>query len=276
MIKFFTELWKNFKEYIILVVLVITSLIILSLNRNTQVQKFRAVAFGSFAAVTSIVSDLFNTEGIKQQNEELRKINADLMLQISLLRQYGIVNNELKKLLEYKDSVNLPLIPANVISKTFSVAQNTITLNVGTKDSVQAGMPVVNYAGLIGIVLSTSEDFSIVRTLRNVDLKVAVKNERNRVNGIMKWDGEKLFMNDVSKSFDFEIGDRVVTSEFSSIIAIPIPVGIVEKVNDTETGVFNQVIIKPFADILKVENVFVLGLVQSKQKENLELNFFNR
>jgi rod shape-determining protein MreC len=276
MIKFFNELWKNFKEYIVLIVLVIASLIILSQNRNPQVQKFRAVAFGTFAAVTSVVTDLFNTQGIKQQNEELRKINADLMLKISLLREYGIENSELKQLLDFKDSVQLPLSPASVVSKSLSVTQNTLTLNVGTKDSVQPGMPVINYAGLIGIVLSTSEDFSIVRTLRNVDLKIAVKNERNRVNGIMKWDGEKLYMNDVSKSFDFEIGDRIVTSEFSSIIAIPIPVGIVEKVNDTETGVFNQVIIKPFADILKTENVFVLGLVQSKQKENLELNFFNR
>jgi rod shape-determining protein MreC len=276
MIKFLSNLWKNFKEYIILVILVITSLFVLAQNKNPQVQKFRAVAFGSFAAVTSLLSDLFNTQGIKQQNDELKKINSELMLQISLLREYGIENSELKNLLSFKDSVKLPLTPANVVSKSLSVTQNTLTLNVGTKDSVQVGMPVINYAGLIGIVLSTSEDFSIARTIRNVDLKIAVKNERNRVNGIMKWDGEKLFMNDVSKSFDFEIGDRIVTSEFSSIIAIPIPVGLVEKVNDTETGVFNQVIIKPFANILKVENVLVLRLVQSKQKENLELNFFNR
>jgi rod shape-determining protein MreC len=276
MIKFLTNLWKNFKEYIVLVILVITSLVVLSQNRNPQVQKFRAVAFGSFAAVTSLLSDLFNTQGIKQQNEELRKINAELMLHISLLREYGIENSELKSLLNFKDSVNLPLKPANVISKSLSVTQNTLTLNVGLKDSVQVGMPVINYAGLIGIVLSTSDDFSIVRTIRNVDLKIAVKNERNRVNGIMKWDGEKLFMNDVSKSFDFEIGDRIVTSEFSSIIAIPIPVGVVQKVNNTETGVFNQIIIQPFANILKVEDVLVLRLVQSKQKENLELNFFNR
>lgn len=276
MIKILTSLWKNFKEYIILVILVITSLVVLAQNKNPQVQKFRAVAFGNFAAVTSVVSDLFNTRGIKQQNEDLKKINAELMLHISLLREYGIENSELKSLLNFKDSINLPLTPANVVSKSLSVTQNTITLNVGTKDSVQVGMPVINYAGLVGIVLSTSEDFSIVRTIRNVDLKIAVKNERNRVNGIMKWDGEKLFMNDVSKSFDFEIGDRIVTSEFSSIIAVPIPVGIVQKVNDTETGVFNQIIIKPFANILKIEDVLVLRVVQSKQKENLELNFFNR
>jgi len=137
-------------------------------------------------------------------------------------------------------------------------------------------MPVINFAGMVGIVISTSEDYSIIRTLRNVDLKVAVKNERNRVNGIMKWDGEKLFMNDVSKAFDFQIGDRIVTSEVSSIIAIPIPVGIVQSINETESGAFNQVIIKPFAEVLKVENVFVLGIIQSSQKQNLELNFFNR
>lgn len=276
MIKFLSEIWKNFKEYVILTVLVITSLVILSQNNNPRVQKFRAVAFGSFAMVTSVVSDLFNTQGIKRENEELRKINSELMLRISLLREYGIINNELKNQLGLRDSVKLPLLSAEVVSKSLSISQNTITLNVGIKDSVKTGMPVINYAGLVGIVLSTSENFSIVRTLRNVDLKIAVKNEKNRVNGIMKWDGDKLYMNDVPKAFDFEIGDRIVSSDVSSIIAIPIPVGIVEQIRDTETGVFNQVIIKPFADILTVENVFVLKIVQSKQKENLELNFYNR
>ena len=43
-----------------------------------------------------------------------------------------------------------------------------------------------------------------------------------------------------------------------------------------ETGIFNEVKIKPFVDFNSIENVFVIGIVESKEKNNLELNFFNR
>ncbi len=276
MIKFFSKIWKNFKEYIVLILLVITSLIILSQNKIQEVQKVRAIAFGSFAVVTSIVSDLFNTANIKSENEELRRVNSELMLQISKLREYGILNEEFRGLAGFKDTSAFPLIPANIVSKSFSKANKTFTLNVGRRENVKPGMPVINYQGIVGIVHSTSEDFAIVRTLENIDLKLTVKNERSRIHGIMLWDGEELAIINVPETYDFKAGDRIITSEASYLVPLPIPVGIVEEVRNVETEIFSRVKVKPFANLLNIENVFVLGIVQSKQKENLELNFYNK
>lgn len=276
MIKFILKLWQNFKEYIILVLLIIFSLILLTQNHNPGVQKVRAIAFGSFAAVTSVVTDIFSTAKIRKENEELRRVNTELMLQLSKLRKYGIVNKELKGLLNLKDTCSYPLIPASIVSKSLSLTQNSITLNAGKADSVKPGMPVINYQGLVGIVESTSDDYSIVKTLYNIDLKITVKNERSRLNGIMKWNGEELIIVDVPKTYDYEIGDRIITSEVSSIIPVPIPVGIVRQVSRVESAIFNIVKLIPFADLQSVENVFILGLVESKQKKDLELNFYNK
>jgi len=173
-----------------------------------------------------------------------------------------------------KDSSSLPLIPATVVSKSLSLTQHTITLNAGLKDSVKPGMPVINYSGMIGIVHSSSDDFSIVRTLKNVDLKLTVKNERSRIHGIMKWDGEEFIIVNIPKTFDFEIGDRIITSELSSIVPVPLPVGLVQEIDDVETEVFKRVKVKPFVDLLSVENLFIVGIVNSTQKQNLELNFY--
>jgi len=276
MIKFFSKIWENFKEYIVLILLVITSLIILSQNKNQEVQKVRAIAFGSFAVVSSIVSDLFNTENIKSENEELRRVNSELMLQISKLREYGILNEELKGLVGFKDTSSYPLIPATIVSKSFSKTNNTFTLNVGRKDSVKPGMPVINNQGIVGIVHSISEDFVMVRTLENVDLKLTVKNERSRIHGIMRWDGEELAIINVPETYDFKPGDRIITSEASYLVPVPIPVGIVEEMQHVETEIFSRIKVKPFVNLQNIENVFVLGIVQSKQKENLELNFYNK
>ena len=276
MFRFLSKVWTNFREYIALVLLILLSLIILSQNKSPNVQKIRAIAFGSFATITSVISDLINITDLKRENEELRETNAKLMLQISRLREFGIVNKELKELLAFKDTTGFPLIPTNIVSRSLSMTQNTITLNAGKKDGVLPGMPVINDKGFIGIVNSISEDYSIARTLNNVELRLTVMDERSRVNGILKWTGEELIIINIPNTFDVEAGDRIITSDVSSIVPIPIPVGIVEEFRPGDTGVFSYIRVKPFADLSPVENVFILAKVKSKQIDNLELNFYRR
>lgn len=276
MFRFLSKVWTNFREYIALILLILLSLIILSQNKSAKVQKIRAFAFGSFATITSVISDLINVTDLKRENKELRETNAKLMLQISRLREFGIVNKELKELLDFKDTTGFPLIPTNIVSRSLSMTQNTITLNAGKKDGVLPGMPVINDKGFIGIVNSISEDFSIARTLNNVELRLTVMDERSRVNGILKWTGEELIIINIPNTFDVDVGDRIITSDVSSIVPIPIPVGIVEEFRPGERGVFSYIKVKPFADLAPVENVFILAKVKSKQIDNLEYNFYRR
>lgn len=276
MIRFFTSVWENFKEYIVLVVLLIISLVLLSQNNSQGIQKVRSVAFGTFASVTSLFTDVFNISNLKNENENLRRTNAELMLQLSRLREYAIVNDELKGLLALRDSSNYPLIPVTVVSKSLTRSQGTMTLNAGKNQSVKVGMPVITDKGLVGIVYSISDNYSIARTLNNVDLKLTVKSERTRENALMKWNGEWLVMIDVPKTFDLKKGDRIVTSEISSVIPFPLPVGLVNEVTNVEKGIFNEIRVQPFVDFQKVENVFILGIVKSKEIDNIEFNLLSR
>ena len=276
MFKLLSFVWDNFKEYLVLVLLVVLSLTLLTQNNNPQVQKVRAVAFGSFASVSSVFYDFFNITQLKNENTILRLTNAELMIQISMLREQGILNRELKGMLGLKDTTSLPFFPATIVSKSLSVTQNTITINAGQKDGIKPGMPVISYRGFVGIIQSCSESFSIARTLKNVDLKFTVKNEKNRLNGILKWDGEKLMIVDVPRTYDFDVGDRIISSEVISIIPVPIPVGLVSKIEEDKTGLLNLIQVTPFEEVLSVENVFILLMVANAEKNNLELNFYNR
>jgi rod shape-determining protein MreC len=276
MFKLFSNVWNQFREYLVLVSLVIISLSLLTQNNNPQVQKVRAVAFGSFATVTSVFYDVFNITQLKNDNQVLRKLNAEMMIHLSMLREQGILNRELKGMLGIKDTTSLPLMPATIVSKSLSITQNTITISAGNKEGIKPGMPVLSFRGLVGIIQTCSENFSIARTIKNVDLKLTVKNENKRLNGIMKWDGEKLVIVDVPRTFDFDVGDRIVTSEISSIIPVPIPVGIVSNIEEDKTGLLNLIHIKPFEEVLSVENVFILMMLGNAEKNNLELNFYNR
>lgn len=276
MIRFFVSVWESFKEYIVLVILLIISLILLSQNSSQGIQKVRSIAFGTFASVTTVFTDIFNISNLKSENENLRRTNAEMMLHLSKLREYAIVNEDLKGLLALKDSSKFPLIPATIVSKSLTKSQGTITLNAGKNQSVKVGMPVITDKGLVGIIYSISDNYSIARTLTNVDLKVTVKSERTRENAVMKWNGEWLVMINVPKTFDLKKGDRIVTSEISSIIPFPLPVGLVYEIGNVEKGIFNEVRVYPFVDFQKVENVFILGIVKSKEIDDLEFNLLSR
>ncbi len=276
MIRYFRNLWENFKEYVVLILLIIVSLILLSQNQSEGVKKVRTLAFGSFAALTSVFNDIFNTSSIRAENEKLRQINAELMLQISKLREFGILGEEFLGLTMLKDTAKLPLIPAAIVSKSLSKAQGTVTLNAGASNGVRPGMPVITHEGLVGIIYSVSENFSIARTLQNVDLKLTVKGERTREHAVMKWNGESLVMINTPKTYEIKPGDRIVTSEISSVVPISIPIGIAGELGDVETGIFNEIKIIPFVNFYKTEFVFILGIVNSKQIKDLELNFYNR
>lgn len=272
MIRFFISAWESFKEYIVLVVLLIVSLVLLSQNNSQGIQKVRSIAFGTFASVTSVFTDIFNISNLKNENENLRRTNAEMMLHLSRLREYAIVNEDLKGLLGLKDSSRFPLIAATIVSKSLTKSQGTITLNAGKNQSVKVGMPVITDKGIVGIVYSTADNYSIARTLTNVDLKVTVKSERTRENAIMKWNGEWLVLVNVPKTFNLKKGDRIVTSEISSIIPFPLPVGLVYEIGNVEKGIFNEVRVYPFVDFQKVENVFILGIVKSKEIDDIEFN----
>jgi rod shape-determining protein MreC len=276
MSRFLKKIWNEYKEYIVLVILLLISLLLISGSENKSIKNFKSFIFGNFAVINSLISDVAKSPGYKEENLRLRNANSQLMLEVNKLREYSIINEELKSLLSLKDTSKYSLKAARIITKSFETSQETFSINLGVSDSVKPGMPVIDSEGLIGLVNSCSADYSVVRTLRNIHFKIVVKNQRSRNQGILKWNGEYLTVTNLPKTADVKVGDRIITSELSSLINTPIPVGIVTKIINPEKGWFNDLIIKPYVDFVKVENVFVLMANQSKIQNNVELNFYNR
>ena len=270
------KIWYGFKEYIVLVFLLLICLILLSLSNKPPVKKVKTFAFGSFAVLTSSFSKIISPFQNSIENNRLRELNARLMLEVNKLREDGVENKELKKMLALKDSSSFPLIPAKVVSKYSSASQGNIIINVGRNEMIKYGMPVINDKGLVGIVINTANDFSIVRTLLNSEQKLAVRDQRSRFDGVLEWNGANLFIKNIPKSYDMEVGDVIETSDFSTKFPPSIPLGIIAGSTTDKTGLLNNILVKPYVDFVRIENVFVIGFVPSTQKNNLELNLYNQ
>lgn len=262
----------SFKEYFVLVLLLIISLSFLSLNDNSQVKNLKTFTLGYFAFLNSAVANISKIFSDSDEILELKRQNAELMLQVNRLRDYGLENDELKKLLDFKEKSDVPLVSAAIVSQLVSKVQGNFVINVGLSDSISVGMPVVNGKGLIGLITDVADDFAVVRTLHNSRLSLAVIDQRSNVAGILDWDGNNLIMKNIPTTYDVKIGDRIITSEFSTIFPPSIPVGFVIDKESNISGLLNNVTIQPFVDLNSVKNVLVMKIVQSKQINNLELN----
>ncbi len=269
-----SKIINEFKEYILLVILLVISLILLSQNNHPDIRKVRAFAFGSFAYVNSIITSISDIFSDDSELIEAQKQNAELNLKLNLLREYGLENFELKSMLRYKEFTDYPLITAKVVSRLTSRTEGALILNRGEADSVSSGMAVINADGIVGLVTDVSRNFCLVHTIHNSNIKITVANQRSRVNSIASWDGEKMLLKDVPTTYDFQVGDRIVTSDLSVLYPPSIPVGIVIEKQTKISGLLGNVIIKPFANPEKSTFFFIVKLVKSKQVEELELNLF--
>ena len=242
------QLILNLKEYLILSVLIIFSLAFIFSNDNTQIRFLRAIAVGMFGTVQSGISSIPNVFELQEENKILRENNIRLSNDVANLKEARLENIRLSKLLSFKESSGLGLVSAKIVNKSVFQTRNTITINAGEGDSLSLNMPVITDAGLVGRIVSMSKNYSIAQILYNKDLRITVKVQRSRVDGILQFDGvSALNITNVPKTADVQIGDVIITSEYSNLFPSGIPVGTVIETGNLD-NLFMKMVVQPLVN----------------------------
>ncbi len=267
----------EFKEYFILLLLILISLILLALNDNPQIKQIRSYTVGLIGVAQNTLTLFPNIFNIKKENEILRQLNVTLSDEVSRLREAKLENVQLRRLLKFKEESTYKLITADVIGKSLYLLRNTITLNAGDADSVRVNMPIITEQGIVGRIIATSANYSIGQILFNKDFRTSVKIQRSRVDGILAWaGGDYLLMKNVSKKQDVKVGDLVITSEYSKIFPSNFKVGLVTKVTENPISLFKDIQIEPSVDFARLEQVFIIQTLPDTQRVYLEYKLSER
>jgi rod shape-determining protein MreC len=260
-----------FKEYFILLLSILISLILLASNDNSQIKKIRSYAVGFVGLAQSTITIFPNIFNLQKENEILRRMNVSLSDEVSRLREAKIENMQLRKMVGLKEATSFKLVPADVVGKSLNLLRNTIMLNVGTADSVEVNMPIISEDGIVGRVITASSQYSVGQILFNKDFRTSVKIQRSRVDGILAWDGgDYLVMKNVSKKQDVKVGDLVITSEYSKIFPAKYKVGLVTSVTENPISLFKDVSVEPSVNFIKLEQVFIIKSLPDSQRVKLE------
>ncbi len=271
MIQRFYQYFFLFKEYVVLVLLVSISLVLLVINDNTQIRQIRSLTVGTIGMIQQTFSFIPNLSALQRENELLRKVNVNLADEVNQLREARLENIRLRSMITLQETSSVKLVSAKVVAKNLNLLRNTLTLNIGTNDSVHIGNPIITGEGLIGRIVAVSPGFSIGQMIVNVDFRASAKIQRSRVDGIIAWDGKTLLLKNVSKMQDVKEGDAVITSEYSNAFPPGIKIGVVRAISEIPNSLYKKIEVVPVANLTQSEEVFVMDYFPSLERMALEL-----
>ncbi len=215
-------------------------------------------------SVTADYAHHFKTEyldlvSVREENKRLWKELQESRAAAYKNREALATNVRLKKLLDFKESSDLPLLAARIVGKDPSRWFRTVIIDRGASDGVFKGMAVVSAGGVAGQVLTVSPNFSKVLLAIAPSSAIDVLLQKSRVRGILKGTGSLTFkLNYVLKTVDVRVGDFVVTAGHGGIFPRGLPVGVVSKVIKKRRGMFLEIEVKPAVDFLTMEDLLII------------------
>lgn len=276
-IKEVMELQKdNKKNGIIGVVITIGILVFLVVVSNIKIKTWSEFTAPITSAVNGIQggfnylknkiskNDSFfvDLESLKKENENLKHENTELQQK---LREFEIIKAENSTLREY---VNLTdkyseykSLPAYVIQYDISNYSKIILINVGEKDGVSVNMPVISEKGLVGYVISVTDNTAKVQTIidtaSTVSSAISTTKDGIITRGIIG-SNKELKATFIPTDATVLEGDSIETSGIGGIYPKGIHIGTIKKVVQTKNITDRYAIIETAVDFGKLETVLVI------------------
>ncbi len=201
---------------------------------------------------------------------KLREENAQLQQQLNEMREKLVEQDEINRKYElYKEFLGLKeqhpdykFADAQVVAQDPSDRYHNFIINAGTLAGVKAGNPVITPAGLAGIVTEAGLNYSKVRTILDPSVQIGAYISRTRdsgiTTGIRTGSGGQIYLTRLERSAGVVAGDYVVTLGGANKYPAGLLIGEVVDVFAESDGLSMTATIRPFADIPKLSNVFVI------------------
>jgi rod shape-determining protein MreC len=194
----------------------------------------------------------------QRNNARLLDENRHLQAELSRLQEVALANERLRRLLQFKEEINLPVLPAQVIAEDASSWFRTVVIDKGLADGLREGLPVVVAEGAAGRVISCASRHSRVLLVTDASSAVAALVQRNRTRGIIRGQGDNLVFEYALRQADIEVGDQLVSSGTGGVFPKGVPIGRITRITREEYGLFQTVEVAPAVDFSRLEEVLIL------------------
>ncbi len=251
--------------------------LILAFTRSQDgINSLRAVTVTAASILEEPVSNVRIYRNALKTNAYLQQQNILLQDELSRLRSIEKENNELKSLLRLEESYSYPLQITRVVSKQLNTLNNSLSVNVGSLEGIQRGMPLINSDGLIGKVILTASNYSQVMPLAHPLFRVSAQIQGSKANGIITWDISSpsyLIMDFVPKTVPIDTGMVIQTSGLGNEFPAGIPIGQIVDFRSQDGTNTQQLKIKPFSKLNEVSEGFIVLFTSDSSLVQLNKEF---
>ena len=218
-----------------------------------------------FVKLGDAIPAVRSRRALAKQTDELQAENEALREQLRTLSEAGRENLRLRELLHFKEQFNHRTVGARVISRDTSNWWKSVQIDRGAQDGVRENMAVVNADGLVGKVVSATANEARVLLLVDPNCKASAMLQSGREHGVVSGAEDafarepRCIMTYVDRNAQIKSGEAVVTSGLGGVFPKGVVIGTVTRVRlNPETGMYQDVEIKPAVDFHKLEEVLVI------------------
>ncbi len=254
----------------IFIILEVAALNMLNHNgtmQNVWFSKGAHAVMGTLWGGTERIKDYFS---LKKVNESLALENLELRTRLARHE----AQNEQQTQEEVTTDVagQFRYMPATIMKISNNTQHNYMIIGKGSEDGVTAGSGVITGKGAIGVIDAVSSNYSYARSFKNHEMNISARLGKEGAVGPMSWDGMSrngAILKEIPHHVEFEPGDTVFTSGFSSIFPPDIPLGTTGK-SKIVNGATYEIEITLFEDFGSLRHVTIVENLGKDEITRLE------
>lgn len=252
--------FEDARDHILAAVLVVTGTFLMVSRNDSGLRAMRAVSMTAASYLEQPLAAIRHYRLALKTNSELQRQNILLNDEISRLRSAAKELESLRSLVGLRSTSTWPMTPVSVVGKSVSGFGSSITVDAGSNDSLETGMPFVTAKGLVGSVTLTSSSYAQILPFNHPMFRASVRVQGSRAFGIVSYSGkgDLLIMNYVPLTVEIPIGAVVETSGYSFSYPPGIPVGEVLSARPEPGKDYQSVMLKPFQTLSDLSEGFVM------------------
>jgi rod shape-determining protein MreC len=228
---------------------------------NTVLGPIERAASGVFGGVGNLFGAVRDLNELRTRNAELETQNQDLLTEMARLKGLEGENGALRQLLNFtQENPTYKYQTAAVIGRDPSPYLRYITINAGSREGLQPGMPVVTAGStLIGRVADVGLRSSKVQLLNDLSSAVNVRLQTSNVTGLAvgQQDGS-LLVQYLPHDADVAANDIALTSGLGGNLPRNLVVGQITGVEKKDFDVSQSAQLRPAADYERLDVVLVI------------------
>lgn len=199
---------------------------------------------------------------LKMENQQLKNKNSELEQSLRELENIRTENETLKEYLGLSEKYGeYKTVPGYIINKDISNYSKTIIINIGKKDGIEENMTVIANEGLVGHVISVTDNTAKVRTIVDTSSSISCLMSTNKDSIVCKGtlnNNSELKAMYISTDANLVQGDSVETSGLGGIYPKGIHVGTVKKIISTQNITDRYAIVETAVNFNKLNTVLVI------------------